>query len=96
MNNCTEWKVEKHKVKNKEVLNDWNYDTSCMLTSFLVFDLIFVAQSVPNPVTYFHIDVAVVTIIVYQCHNRLFSVHLRYLIQHESLVKVYHCNERKG
>jgi hypothetical protein len=38
--------------KYKEIMNDWNYDASCMLTSLLVWDLqnfkllIFLAQSV--------------------------------------------------
>jgi hypothetical protein len=45
--------IEKpHTDKYKEIMNDWNYDASCMLTSFLVWDLenfkclIFIAQSV--------------------------------------------------
>jgi hypothetical protein len=41
-----------HAGKYKEIRNDWNYDTSCMLTSLSVWDLeifkplVFVAQSV--------------------------------------------------
>jgi hypothetical protein len=44
--------------KYKEFVNDWNYDVSCMLTSFLVLDfenfkhLIFVGQSVHLIVVY--------------------------------------------
>jgi hypothetical protein len=30
----------------KEIMNDWNYDASCRLTSLTVLDFIFVAQSV--------------------------------------------------
>jgi hypothetical protein len=41
-------------VKYKEVVNDWNYDSSCMLTLLLDSDLenfkslVFVAQTVPK------------------------------------------------
>jgi hypothetical protein len=41
-----------HMDKYKEIMNEWNYDASCMLTPPLVLDLenfqclIFVAQSV--------------------------------------------------
>jgi hypothetical protein len=46
---CTE---KPHMDKYEEILNDWNYDASCILTSLLVLDLenfqhlTFVAQSV--------------------------------------------------
>jgi hypothetical protein len=42
-----------HTDKYKEIMNDWNYYTSCALTSLLVWDSenfkrsIFVAQNVP-------------------------------------------------
>jgi hypothetical protein len=43
-----EGREKSHVDKYKEILNEWNYGDSCMLTSLLVLDLIFVAQSVPN------------------------------------------------
>jgi hypothetical protein len=45
-----------HMDKYREITNDWNYDTSCRLTSLLILDLenfkhlIFVAQSVQNQI----------------------------------------------
>jgi hypothetical protein len=47
-----EGREKPHTDKYKEIMNDWNYDVSCTLTSLLVWDLdnfkhlIFVAQSV--------------------------------------------------
>jgi hypothetical protein len=35
-------------IKYKVIMNDWNYDNSCTLTSLPVWDLVFVVQSVPN------------------------------------------------
>jgi hypothetical protein len=43
-----------HVYKYKEIMNNWNYDASCMLTSLPVSDvehfeqLVFVAQSVQH------------------------------------------------
>jgi hypothetical protein len=45
---------KQHMDKYKEIMNDWNYDANCKLTSLLVWDienfkcLIFVAQSVQD------------------------------------------------
>jgi hypothetical protein len=45
-----EGREKPHMDKYKEIINDWNYDTSCMLTPLLVWDFenfkrfIFVAQ----------------------------------------------------
>jgi hypothetical protein len=47
-----EGREKPHTDKYKEIMNDWNYDASCVLTSLLVKDLenfkcmIFVAQNV--------------------------------------------------